>query len=444
MATVVRMPGISADADSATLVEWSVGRGDTVTRGDVIATVETDKAVVELEAEEDGTVLRLFATEGDSVLIGGPIAVLLQGNEKDTDEESILAELGVGDGESGAAPEGVDPAPAAAPCERAGERGTQPRPARRAFRNRGDERCRTTRRPAPGASGGSSRRPSCAVWRPRPVWRSRRSGARAPTAGSGVATSTSALTAQASPGGLRGVTRAAPSPAAPAPAGSIDVPVSRFRRAVASALTASKQNVPHFYLKATCRAEALLALRAQVNAGGDTKITVNDFVVKAAALAMVRVPEMNVTWTGDGIRHYDAVDISVAMATERGLVVPVVRSADTRSLREVSATIKDLAARATANTLKQPELEGGSLAISNLGMYGVQEFSAIINPPQVGILAVGAITPQAVETETGELELARCLTVVLSADHRPVDGALAAQWLAQFKSLIENPLQILV
>ena len=243
-------------------------------------------------------------------------------------------------------------------------------------------------------------------------------------------------------------TREADSGAAPrdsASAGWSDEPVTRFRRAVASALTRSKQEVPHFYLKATCRAESLIELRRSLNAeGGTAKVTVNDFVVQAAAIALSRVPEMNVNWAGGSIRQFDQVDVAVAMATERGLVVPVVRSADTRSLSDLSTTIKDLATRAAANSLQQRELEGGALAISNLGMIGVQEFSAIINPPQVGILAVGAISPQAVESADGELELARCLTVVLSADHRPVDGALAARWLAQFKALVENPLQILI
>lgn len=227
------------------------------------------------------------------------------------------------------------------------------------------------------------------------------------------------------------------------PGGYTDEPVSRFRKAVAGALTASKQTVPHFYLKATCRADALLDLRTSVNAGGGTKVTINDFVVKAAAVAMLRVPEMNVAWTGDGIRRFDTVDIAVAMATERGLMTPVVRSVATRALTDVSSAVKDLATRASDGTLKQHELEGGSLTISNLGMFGVEEFTAIINPPQVGILAVGAVVPRAVEGTGGQLELGRSLTVVLSVDHRPVDGALAAQWLQHFKQLIENPLHIL-
>jgi len=212
---------------------------------------------------------------------------------------------------------------------------------------------------------------------------------------------------------------------------------------VATALTASKQNVPHFYLKATCAVDQLLELRQRVNAGGRVKITINDFVVKAAALAMVEVPEMNVVWTPEAVRRFSSVDIAVAMATERGLMTPVVRSVESRSLSDLSAAVKDLGARAGAGTLKQHELEGGTLTISNLGMFGTEEFTAIINPPQVGILAVGAVTAQPVEVD-GRLELGRCIKVVLSVDHRPVDGALAARWLQSFQQLIEEPLQLLV
>ena len=222
------------------------------------------------------------------------------------------------------------------------------------------------------------------------------------------------------------------------------MPHSKFRRAVAGALTASKQQVPHFYLKATCRVDELLELRARVNVDGGVKITINDFFVKAAARAMVEVPDMNVIWTPEAVRRFTSVDIAVAMASERGLLTPVVRSVQSRSMSDLSATIKDLSARGSAGTLKQQELEGGSLAVSNLGMFGVEEFAAIINPPQVGILAVGAVTAQPVVTPGGELGSAKVVTVVLSADHRPVDGAVAAQWLREFKALIENPFRLLV
>lgn len=181
-----------------------------------------------------------------------------------------------------------------------------------------------------------------------------------------------------------------------------------------------------------------------MNGHGTTRVTINDLIVKAAALAMVEVPEMNVVWTPDAVRRFDSVDIAVAMATERGLLTPVVRSVEKTSLSSLSADIKDLAVRGGEGRLKQQELEGGSLTVSNLGMFGTEEFSAIINPPQVGILAVGAVTAQAVEDDEGNLVLGRCVKVVLSVDHRPVDGAIAAQWLRSFKQLVENPFRLLV
>ena len=488
MANVVRMPGISADADSAILVDWAVAPGADVRRGDVIATVETDKAVVDIEAEEDGVLLRTFATAGETVAIGGPMAVLLAPGEQATDEQRILADLGLGGTATPpTAPEAGSPADegiglqASGPLDAADEERSQDDVALGAvppIPHTADQRVvplpPKTQEDGAGVDGnGAASTPSgrtfatplvrrlaadtgIALTELRgtgPNGRIRRRdleafrSAPAPVPTPPVPTPVAIAPGAAAP--------AAPVAAAPVPApaarpgtdggpGHTDEPASRFRRAVANALTASKQNVPHFYLKATCRADALLELRSRVNASGSMKVTINDFVVKAAAVALQRVPEINVSWTGDAVRHFHTVDVGVAMASERGLVVPVVRSAGGLSLSALSSTVRDLAARATANTLQQHEMEGGSLTVSNLGMYGVEEFAAIINPPQAGILAVGAVVPRAVEDADGQLVLARCLTVVLSADHRPVDGALAARWLQTFKNLIENPLEIVV
>ena len=445
MASVVRMPGVSADAAEATLVEWAVGTGKEVHRGDVIATVETDKAVVDIEADADGVLLKTFAEAGETVAIGEAIAVLVAADEKDRDEVEVLAGLGLG-------PQAAGPLQAADE-ERSQDElvpGAQPPiahtrdevvPNEEPAAN--DGRLFATplvRRLAAQAGialadlegtgpNGRIRRRDLESALARPAAQSLSTGSPAPSFDA------PAPSAPAAANGQRGAQQ-------PSSGGFIDEPVSRFRKAVASALTASKQNVPHFYLKATCRVDDLLALRASVNAGDGPKVTINDFIVKAAAVAMRRVPEMNVAWTGDGIRRFDAVDVAVAMAADRGLMTPVVRSVSTRALTDVSAAVKDLAARAAEGSLKQHELEGGSLTISNLGMFGVEEFTAIINPPQVGILAVGAVVPGAFEGADGELELGRSLTVVLSVDHRPVDGALAAQWLKQFKQLLENPIHI--
>lgn len=438
MASVLRMPGVSADASEAELMEWAVSPGDSVKRGDVVATVETEKAVVDLEAEEDGVLLKTFASAGESVPIGDPIAVFLQSGESAGDEEAILAALGLGPQSSGPLP-GVDEersqdalVPGASQeiehtADTVVDAGTAlvDGPPHRYFATPLVRKLAAEARIPLGELQGSG-----------PNGRIRRRDLDAALA--------RRASAQQPPVALEHPVAPVASGRAAEGGGFTDLPHTRFRRAVAGALTASKQSVPHFYLKATCRVDGLLELRARVNADGGVKITINDFFVKAAALAMVQVPDMNVVWTPDAVRRFDSVDIAVAMATERGLMTPVVRAVQARPLSEVSTAIKDLGARGGAGTLKQHELEGGSLTISNLGMFGTEEFAAIINPPQVGILAVGAVTSQVVPGADGELEVARCVKVVLSVDHRPVDGALAAQWLQHFKQLIENPFRILV
>jgi pyruvate dehydrogenase E2 component (dihydrolipoamide acetyltransferase) len=222
-----------------------------------------------------------------------------------------------------------------------------------------------------------------------------------------------------------------------------DIPHTGMRRAIARRLTESKSTVPHYYLVADCRVDALLELRRSVNATTPVSISVNDFVVKAVAAAFRDVPEANAIWTDSAIRRFDDVDIAIAVAIDGGLVTPVVRGVDKRSLSDVSATIRDLAERGRTRRLGQHELEGGSFSVSNLGMYGTTEFSAILNPPQSGILAVGAATQRPVVTD-GVLGVATVMTVTLSADHRVLDGALAARWLAAFVNRIEHPVSILV
>lgn len=227
-------------------------------------------------------------------------------------------------------------------------------------------------------------------------------------------------------------------------AGFVDVPHTGMRRAIARRLTESTSTVPDFQLVAHCRVDELLALRARVNEQSEVKISVNDFVLKAVARAMRDVPEANAVWTDDATRRFTGVDIAVAVSVAAGLVTPVVRGVDRLSLTELSATVREMAERAREGRLKQHELEGGSFSVSNLGMYGIEEFSAIINPPHSGILAVGAATKRPVVDEEGALAVATVMTVTLSADHRVLDGALAAQWLAAFVRRIENPLSVLI
>jgi pyruvate dehydrogenase E2 component (dihydrolipoamide acetyltransferase) len=235
-----------------------------------------------------------------------------------------------------------------------------------------------------------------------------------------------------------------PVPQPAAGAGHEDLPNSRIRQATARRLVESKQNAPHFYLRGTARVDRLLALRQEINADGDAlRVSVNDLVVKAVAHAHMRVPEMNVQWLGEATRRFTGVDVAVAVATEAGLVTPVVRDVHTLSLARLAAATRDLASRARERRLQQSELEGGSITVTNLGMYGTEEFAAIINPPQAAILAVGAAR-QAPVVEDGALAVGSVLTVTLSVDHRPVDGAVAAAWMKALVGLLENPLRILV
>ena len=447
MASVLRMPGVSADATEAALIGWTIELGAQVKRGDVIASVETEKAVVELEAEEDAILLKTFASAGELVPIGDPIAVFVQPSEQDRGEAAILAELGIGatgsiplspvdehrsqDALVPGATSGIEhTADQVVPTSSAGNGRVFASPlARRMAAEAGV--------PLEGLQGSG------------PGGRIRRYdieqavGLREtddlPATQPLVAASTTAPVATP-PAAGRDTGRLA----SPGAGGFTDVPHTKFRRAVANALTASKQQVPHFYLKASCRVDDLLELRVRVNAEDGIKITINDFIVRAAGLAMVDVPDMNVSWTADAVRRYDDIDIAVAVSSERGLMTPVVRSVAKRSLSDLSATIKDLSARSSAGTLKQQELEGGSMTVSNLGMFGTEEFAAIINPPQAGILAVGAVTSRPVEAPDGGLGFGKFVTVVLSADHRPVDGALAAQWLQKVKQYLESPLRLLL
>jgi pyruvate dehydrogenase E2 component (dihydrolipoamide acetyltransferase) len=211
---------------------------------------------------------------------------------------------------------------------------------------------------------------------------------------------------------------------------------------VAARLAESKATAPHFYVRGSARVDELLRLRAQLNDDAEVKISVNDLVVKAVAKAHQLVPELNVVWTGEAIRSFRGVDVAVAVATDAGLVTPVLRGVDGLTITAVARATRDFAARAREGRLQQAELEGGTVTVSNLGMHGVEEFSAIINPPQASILAVGAARQEAV-VDDGRLEVGTVLRVTLSVDHRPVDGATAARWMAAFTGLLERPVRIL-
>jgi pyruvate dehydrogenase E2 component (dihydrolipoamide acetyltransferase) len=414
MATILRMPEVLANATEAVVSTWTVEVGQAFSTGDTLAEVETEKALVDLPAEQDGILGRILAKPGDSTQVGAPIAVLIAAGETEADIDAVLG-ASADDAQSPehvpapkqiAVPEQI-PAPEQVPVPELVEE-----PAARLFIS-----------------------PIARI-------RARENGLDPSTirgTGPGGRIVRIDVEAAISAKPAETVTRV------PVESGSgyTAIPHTGMRKAIARRLTESKSTVPHFYLTTDCVVDELLALRARANATSPIKISVNDFVVKAVAAAFADVPDANVTWTETHLRRWDAVDIAVAVATDGGLLTPVVRGVDALSLSQISSTIAELAGRARAGRLRQDELEGGSFSVTNLGMYGTTEFSAILNPPQSGILAVGAAKPQPVVVD-GELRVATVMRCTLSVDHRAVDGALAAQWLAAFTARIGNPLSILI
>jgi pyruvate dehydrogenase E2 component (dihydrolipoamide acetyltransferase) len=434
MATTIRMPEVLANVTEAAIQKWLVAPGDTVAVGQPFAEIETEKAVVEYTAETAGTVLQLLIGEGDAVDVGAPIA--------------IVGEAGEVAPASPAAPAGADASPAGASVVGAPSGAESPSAA-------------PASAPAPVSAG-------AAALSPAPATRTAEHGRRFVSplvrrlarehglsldgvAGSGpdgriVRRDVQALLAAGSsaPSAAPAASVTPPAVASPAAAGLAPelIPTSRMRKTIARRLTESKSTVPHFYLTADCRVDRLLELRREINTIDGVKISVNDLVVKAVAAAFVDVPEANTTWTDEGMLRHRTADIAIAVSLDDGLVTPVVRGVESLTVTALSAAITDLATRARSGGLKQHEIEGGSFAVSNLGMFGTQSFSAIINPPQAGILAVGAARPAPVVVD-GVLQVGTVMTVTLSADHRVLDGALAARWLAAFVTRIENPVTIL-
>ncbi|MGO1391844.1 pyruvate dehydrogenase complex dihydrolipoamide acetyltransferase [Agrococcus casei] len=418
MSAVVKMPQLAAGEETATVQAWLVAAGDTVAEGQGIAEIETEKAVVDFEAESEGVFAGHLVEAGETVDVGTPIAVIAAEGE---DLEAALAEHG-GTAAAEAETEAAEAEPEAdAEQEEAEPEESRPVEGARRFasplaRKLAKERGLELDDLVGSGPGGRIVRRDVDAHEsaePKP-----------------------ASTAEA----------AASVASAPASAGAAfeDVPHTRMRKAIARRLTESKGTVPHYYLSADVRMDALLDLRKQANETSPVKISVNDFVIKAVAASLQDVPEANSIWTDDAVRKFSGVDISVAVSVPGGLVTPVLRSVHSKSLSTISVEMKDYALRAREGSLKQDELVGGSFSVSNLGMYGTREFSAIINPPQSGILAVGAASRRAVVNDEGELGVATVMTVTLSADHRVLDGALAAEWLAAFVIRVERPVGLLV
>ena len=420
MASVIRMPEVLAGVTEAVLSQWMMSEGQEVSMGDVLAEIETEKANVDYQAEEEGTLARLLVSPGQSVEVGTPIAVFSAPGDSADDIDAAVATAG-----ATSAPADVPATPVAAapepevssqqvtdspPVTPGGRIYVSPLVRKRA-REEGIDLSLVT---GTGPGGRIVKKDLEAFL------------------ASGKSTK---------PAPSASVTHAVPG--ATGDAGYTDTPHTGMRRAIARRLTESKSTVPHFYVTADCRVDKLLEARAQVNEAAGVKISVNDWVLKAVAHAFVDVPAANVTWTDEALRHFDRVDIAVAVAVEGGLLTPVVRGVESLSLTEINAEVTRLATKAREGKISQAEIEGGSFSVSNLGMYGTDSFQAILNPPHSGILAVGAAR-ETVIAQNGVMAVGKIMTVNLSADHRAVDGALAAEWMSAFRGYIENPLALLV
>jgi pyruvate dehydrogenase E2 component (dihydrolipoamide acetyltransferase) len=438
----ILMPALSPTMTEGTLSRWLKHEGDAVKSGDALAEIETDKATMEVEAVDEGVIGRLLVPEGtENVAVNRPIALLLEEGEDPT----ALPKVASGEAPLKPAPAKAEPAPAPAAGKTAA-----PAPA-------------PARSPAPAPQKAEGDRVFAS-----PL--ARRIAAEAgldlgAIAGSGPNGRIVRADVEAAKAG--GAPRKAPAPAAaagPRPAAGpvtigagVDardyadklgmkyqvVPNSGVRRTIARRLTEAAQTIPHFTLTVDCEIDRLLALRGEVAEQAGVKLSVNDFVIKASALALRKVPKANASWHEDGILLYEAADVSVAVATDGGLITPIIKSADTKSVAQISAEMKDLGIRARQGKLKPEEYQGGTFSVSNLGMYGIRSFTSIINPPQGCILSVGAGEKRPV-VRGDALAVATLMTLTLSCDHRVVDGALGAELLGALKKLIESPLQILV
>ncbi len=438
MSIDILMPALSPTMEEGTLAKWHVKVGDTVKAGDVIAEIETDKATMEVEAVDEGVIEAILVDAGtENVKVNALIAKLAGEGESPAPAPTAAPAAAVAEAPKAAAAA----APAAAPAPAA------PAPA------------------APVAADGSRVFAS-------PL--ARRLAAAASLdlksiKGSGphgrvVKSDVEAAQGAAKSGGAPAA-KAAPAPAAAAsapaaeprkvqsleqmgiPAGSYDlVPLDGMRKTIARRLTESFRDVPHFPLTIDIELDGLLAARAKINSlleGQGVKVSVNDIVIKAAAVALKRVPEANASYTPEGIAMHKHADIAVAVAIDGGLITPIIRAAETKGLAQISAEMKDLAARAKAKKLKPEEFQGGTFSVSNLGMFGIKAFSSIINEPQGAIMSVGAGEQRPV-VKNGQLAVATVMTVTLTCDHRVVDGAVGAKFLAAFKPLIEEPLTLIV
>ena len=438
MATNILMPALSPTMTEGTLARWLKKEGEQVKAGDIIAEIETDKATMEVEAVDEGVLGKILVADGtEGVKVNDPIAVLIEIGEALPTAAAVPAAkaAAVPAAPVAAAPVAAAPvapapaAPAIAPAMNGhaapGDRIFVSPLAKRMARQAGIDLAGVK------GSGPGGRIVKADIEAFQPVAAKPSAAANQPVIAPAP------------------VSAAAPKPAIAITAPHRLIPNSSMRKVIARRLTEAKTTIPHFYVSMDIELDALMKLRAELNAKspkdgpGAFRLSVNDLVIKAAALTLRRIPTVNASWTEDAIVLYDDVDISIAVSIPEGLITPIVRQADRKGLAAISNEMKDLAARAKSGKLKPEEFQGGGFSISNMGMFGVSSFSAILNPPQAGILAVAAGQQRAV-VKNGALAVATVMTCTLSVDHRVVDGALGAEFLAAFKAIIEDPLSLML
>lgn len=461
----ILMPALSPTMTEGNLAKWNVKEGDTVASGDVIAEIETDKATMELEAVEEGVIGKILVEQGaKGVAVNTPIAILLEEGEDASSLGSAPAQAKPKGDHMPEPPAAAKPqAEAPLPPEKTGTVPTQPDVSAAAGLGFGmggfahlDEKSepggRVFASPLARRLAAEAKLDLARIKGSGPKGRIVKADVEAAKSGGAHGEADAELEAAMAlaaaivpPSSKPAPQQAAPKAAPPADAGTpyTEQPHSSMRKVIARRLTESSQQVPQFYITMDVNLDELLALREKINARGGAKVSVNDFVIRACALALKKMPECNVSWTDDAMRMYSRSDVSVAVATPTGLITPIVRGAESKSLGKVSEEMRELAGRARDGKLKPEEYQGGTFSVSNLGMFGVKHFTGIINPPQALLLAVGAAEQRPMVKE-GTLAVVNAMTVTLTCDHRCIDGALGAKFLGVVKELLEDPMSILL
>ncbi|GAA6149572.1 pyruvate dehydrogenase complex dihydrolipoamide acetyltransferase [Pseudooceanicola nitratireducens] len=439
MPTEILMPALSPTMEEGTLAKWLVKEGDTVSSGDLLAEIETDKATMEFEAVDEGVIGKILVPEGsEGVKVNSPIAVLLEEGESAGDISSAAPAAPAAS--SGAAtPASAGGAPAEAPAQAAPAAPASPK---------GADGSRVFASPLARRIAAQKGLDLAGLKGSGPHGRIVKADVEAAQA---EAPAKAAASASAAPAAAA----AASMPAGPSTEAVLkmyadrdfeEVKLDGMRKTIAARLTEAKQTIPHFYLRRDIRLDALMSFRSQLNKQLEprgVKLSVNDFIIKACALALQRVPDANAVWAGDRVLKLKPSDVAVAVAIEGGLFTPVLKDADSKSLSSLSSEMKDLAGRARNKKLAPHEYQGGAFAISNLGMFGIDNFDAVINPPHGAILAVGAGVKKPVVNAEGQVEVATVMSVTLSVDHRVIDGALGAELLQAIVDGLENPMAML-